>query len=157
MLDVYTALDVALRSQYLTTITLPAAPIWGRMPAELRSAFVVALASGGCKTAIGAMWSIRELRHGRPDWGDERYTLYVRLRLGMLYLAHLKGAFGAEQLITSASYTNYSHVWDKPQQQDFRDRYRVVTAVGRDADNLAALFAPYLDAATRCVEEWGLV
>jgi len=156
MLDVYTALDVALRSQYLTTFTLPAAPIWGQMTAELRSAFVVALASGGRKTALAAMWSIRELRHGKPYWGDGRDTFHVRLKLGMLYLAHLKGNFGADELLSHAFHTADSYVWDKPQQRDFLDRRREVNRVGPDAGNLAALFAPYLDAATQCVEEWGL-
>lgn len=158
MLDVYTVLDVALRSGYLTTPDLPAVALWGRLPGELRSAVVVALASGGgLETVLPAIWEVRASRHGKPPvWDDEAMTGLVRLKLGMAYLAYRKGSFGADELLKRAFHAADSYDWDPPQQRDFLDRRREVKDDGPDDITLAILFEPYLDAATRYVEEWGL-
>ena len=157
MLDVFTALDVALRSRYLSPLDLPTAAVWDRLPAELRSALVVALASGGgMATVRQSIWEVRASQHGKPVWSDEQSTTHVRLKLGMLYLAHLKGALPAGETLARAFHTGYSYVWDRPQQRDFLDRCREVTRYGPDGVNLAVLFEPYLDAATLYVEQWGL-
>lgn len=157
----YDILDCALRSRYLAPADLPKAPLWHRLPAELRSTLTDALAVGGTlKVVLPLVWQVRARLLGRPveDRAGERTRAAARLRLGLLHLRYREGRSGADELLTRAFHVADSYVCGvdaRPFLQLHRE-LKATEASGSTEARVAELFAPYTAFAEECVEHWGL-
>ncbi len=161
MYDPYDILDCALRSRYLTPGDLPSAPIWDRLPAELRSALAEALAAGkSLRAVVSLVWQVRARLLGKPpaDPTGERTRSVVGLRLGLLYLGYREGRMGAAELLTRAFHVADSYVCGV-NGRPFLQLRRELETGGVDGPayaRVAELFAPYTALAADCVGRWGL-
>jgi len=159
--DPYEILDCALRSRYLALADLPSAPVWHRLPAELRSALADALAAGkSLRDIVPLVWQVRMRLLGKPaaDRTGERTRATVELRLGLMYLGYREGRMGAADLLTRAFHVADSYVCGMD-GRPFLQLRRELEAGGVDGPagaRVAELFAPYTVLAAECVERWGL-
>jgi hypothetical protein len=159
--DPYEVLDCALRSRYLALEDLPSAPVWDRLPAELRSALADALAAGQSLWAVVPLvWQVRARLLGKPlaDRTGERTRLMVELRLGLMYLGYREGWMRAGELLTRALHVADSYVCSIDGRPFLQLRHELEAGgvdVPADA-RVTELFAPYTMLAEEYVEYWGL-
>jgi hypothetical protein len=155
-LDQFDVLDSALRSRYLELDALPAAPVWGHLPGELRAALADALAAGEqLGAALRLVWQIRAQLLGKPDSSDTRTQETAALLLGLLYLRHRERRLEAGELLTRAFHVADSFVCGVDPRPFLRLRRELEAGVP-DGGRVAALFAPYTAPAEQCAQQWGL-
>src|SRR3954471_5572546 len=98
-------LDCVLRGRYLAPEELPSAPVWDRLPDDLRIELAGPLAAGEPrKVVIPLLWRFRVATRGQPtpDSTGERNRTWIPRRLGLMYLAHQAGRLDATELLTAA-------------------------------------------------------
>jgi hypothetical protein len=154
--DTFDVLDCALRSGYLELAALTAAPIWGRLPSELRTALADALAAGEpLGTVRRLVWQVRARLLGKPDSSEALNEAYVALRLGLLALRHREGGLETDELLIRGFHIADSYVCGVDPRPFLRLR-RALAAGEPDGGRVAVLFEPYTAPAEQCVQQWGL-
>jgi hypothetical protein len=155
-MDQFDALDGALRSRYLRLDALPSAPIWERLPSELRTALAGALAANEpLGTVLRLLWQIRAQLLGKPESSKARGEERATLLLGLFALRHYESRLDTRELLSRAFHVADSYVCEIDARPFLRLR-SALDAGEPERGRIAALFEPYVAFAEQSIQHWGL-